>query len=227
MGFWSAFWTTADKVAAVIAILGLPYLVASNRRRVARFSFEFSASNRQVYRNGANEFCKFSFTGSIRNQSLDPNSIQHVYLVVWQDRKRKSTQRFGFGATVTENGSGLVEPIRFDGREGKHLEIAFEIPLTGTGEERLVKTMTPASPGSSFYLPAFDYELAFEDIGGNLFDQKGILRSRKGIDLRWTIGNTLDDLKGGNPLPFASHLFRIYASDVVFSARRSIRRLGI
>jgi hypothetical protein len=220
-------WSALLDLAAVIAILGLPYLVVSNRRRVPRFSFDFSASNREFTKRDNLDIGIFSFSGSVRNQSLDPNSIQRIFLVVWQNKRRKSTLRFGHGATVTQDGSQLSEPIRFDGREGKKLDIVFEVPLTGTEDARLARALSPISTGSPYHLPTYQYELAFEDISGNLFDYHGMLRSRKGIDLRWTIGNTLEKLKGGNPAPFLWNLARIYISDGVFFVRRTIRRLGV
>jgi hypothetical protein len=224
---WTTLWGALDHIAAVITILGLPYLIVSSRRRVPRFSFDFSSGNREFFSRDAIDFCRFTFTGSVRNQSLDPNSIQRTHLVVWQNKRRKSTLRFGFGATINENGEQRLEPIHFDPREGKKLSIVFEVPLTGTSDAHLARDFTPIKTGSPYSLPTYAYELAFEDISGNLFDQRGTLLNRKGIDLRWTIGNQVQRLQGGNPFPFLSHFTRIYVSDFVAFIRRSIRRLGI
>ena len=77
------------------------------------------------------------------------------------------------------------------------------------------------------HLPKYHYELAFEDVLGNLFDQNGVLCNRRGMDLRWTLENTFEKLKDGNPLPFIWHWLRILTTDLVFAGRRLIRRLGL
>jgi hypothetical protein len=226
--FWTDFWSSVIDIAAAITVLGVPYLVVSNRRRLPRFSFDFTSSNREITSTGGNpEFGKFSFSGSVRNQSLDPNSIQRIFLVVWRNKKRKSYLRISHGATITQDGTTLSEPIRFDGREGRKLDIVFEIALAGTVDARLATAQSPVAPGSPYLLSTYQYEVAFEDISGNLFDNHGILLNRTGMDLRWTIGNTLEKLRGGNPLPFFWHFLRIYLSDAVFFVRRIVRRLGI
>jgi len=75
--------------------------------------------------------------------------------------------------------------------------------------------------------PEHEYELAFEDVLGNLFDKDGLPRNRRGIDLRWTLDNTFEKLRDGNPLPLIWHWIRIASTDAVFFVRRLVRRLGL
>ena len=220
-------WAVVNDTASVVSLLGLPYLVVSNRRRVPRFSFDFSSSTREFTNRDNMAWCRFTFSGLVRNQSLDQDSIQRIFLVVWHNKRHKATRRFGFGARILENGVDLHEPIAFGPREGKKLEISFEVALTGSDDARLATETQPITPGSNLHLPKYEYELAFEDISGNLFDRHGALINRRGLDLRWTIGNTMESLKGGNPLPFFSHWSKIYITDAIFFARRMVRRLGI
>lgn len=228
-------WSVITDIAAVITLLGLPYLVVNYRRRAPRFSFAFKGSSRQEFDRDGLRFCRFQFQGSIRNESLDPNSIEQINLVVWETKRKRGTRTFGYIPTqITEGDERHTLPLRFDARHGRDLTVTFEVPLTGTHEVELVRAVEPVPagtpgvrPGQTFYMPKYIYELAFEDITGNLFDQGGLLRNKKGIQLRWTLENTFKQLKDGNPLPFIKHLLSIVVTDAVFSVRRNLRRLGI
>jgi hypothetical protein len=219
-------WLLLERIAVVVTLLGLPYLVVSNRRRVPRFSFSFTGGQREFFDRDNLEFCRFTFRGTVRNQSLDENSIERIYLVVWRKGK-KGTRRFGLGAVVEEGGVQVGEPLHFSGRQSRRLEIRFEVPLTGSGEAQLTTATVPIGTSGNVQFPKYEYELAFEDVLGNLFDRDGLPRNRRGIDLRWTLDNTFEKLRDGNPFPLLWHLLRIVVTDVVFFFKRQIRRFGL
>jgi len=228
-------WSTVSDISAVVTIVGVPYLVASYRRRTPRLSFSFSGSAREAFDDqDGRAYCRFIFQGSVRNASLDPNSIEKIYLLVWKSRRKKGVRTYGsYSPTVTEGGSELPLPIRLDARQGRTLRVVFEVALDGHVVE-LVNAVQPLSPaipgtppGAQLYLPKYTFELAFEDIAGNFFDQDGTLRNRRGIDRRWTLENTFRHLKDGNPLPFLKHITWIGMGDAVFFVKRNVRRLGI
>jgi len=227
-------WHVIEVIAAVITIIGLPYLVASYRKRAPRFSFAFHGSaTRDFHRSGSN-FREFTYTGSVRNQSLDPNSIERIYLVVWKTKRKKGTRSFGsYNPRIKENEQEHHLPLKFEPRQGRTLIMTFEVPMQGHDAELMnaVEPLDPSipgtPPGAQLFLPKYKYELAFEDIVGNFFDQDGILRNRRGIDRRWTLENTFRQLKDGNPTPFVRHIVGIGVGDFIFFFRRNLRRLGI
>jgi hypothetical protein len=228
-------WSYVTDAGAVITILGLPYLVVSNRRRTPKFSFSFAGSSREQFQLDNMEFCRMKFSGTIRNQSSDPNSIEKIHLVVWSNRKKKGTRTFGHIPTeILEHGNPITLPIPFEPRQGRQIDLTYEVVLTGTHEKELVSALQPlpasvpgTPPGQILYLPKYTYELAFEDTIGNLFDQAGLPRNRAEIDLRWTLENTFRDLKEGHPWPFVRHSLKIVLTRGTFSVRRAIRRLGL
>jgi hypothetical protein len=195
------FWSTVSDVAAVITILGLPYLVVSYRKRAPRFSFSFAASSREEFTRDGIQFSRCRFVGLIKNESLDPNSIERIHLVIWKSKRKRGSRMFGYVPSVRDSGAEHPLPLRFDGRQGRQLELSYEVPMNPNEAElfRAVKPFTPPS-GNVHDLPKYELELAFEDISGNLFDRDGLLRNRRGIDLRWTLENTFRELKDGHPL---------------------------
>ncbi len=219
-----------DHVGAAVSLIGVPYLVVRQRQAAPHFSFNFAGSSRKFSaRPDGNTIGDLSFTGTVRNHSLAASSIERLCLVVWRSEKHNASRRFGHGATsIKQNGVLITEPIVFAGRESKQLDIIFQIsPVEGSVDEQLLKAMTPVSPGSHLYLPTYTYELAFEDMDGNLFDQSGHLANRRGMDLRWTLENTFPKLKEGNPFPLVWHYVRIGWAGVRFAVQRALRALGL
>ena len=221
-------WAIVEATASVITIIGLPYLVISYRRRAPRFSFTFHGGSRRTFERDQHNFCEFTFSGAIRNQSLDPNSIERIYLVVWKTKRKQGVRTYGFySPTVTEDGQTLQLPLRFDARQARTLKVVFEIVIEGENAQLATATVPFPTAQSATLLPKYVFELAFEDVIGNFFDQDGILRNRRGIDRRWTLENTFRQLKDGHPWPFVRHVVGIGLGDFVFFFRRNLRRLGI
>lgn len=223
------WWTWIERTSALASLVGIPYLVTKERKRAPRFSFSFRGSSGKTIIKDGHEFRRFEFIGDVINHSVSENTIHQVCLVVWRDKKRNDTRRFGYGAiSITdESGQKLAEPLKFEPLEGKRLTIVFETIIKGSTDEPLLNAFVPLQPGSEMYLPKYTYQLAFEDVNGNLFDQDGKLRNRKGIDLRWTLPNTFDSLRDGNPLPLVKHRLAILWSDVRFAMRRFLNQLGL
>lgn len=223
---WEQGWTLLERIAAVVAVVSLPYLVIKARQGQPRFSFQLAGSYREFFNRDNLDYCRMHFTGTLKNHSTKPNSVQRIILVVWSDPKKRSVKRFGFGVSRIEcEGVDLHEPLLFDAKEGKTLNVDFEIPLTGTSDKELVEAFRAI--GENMYLPQYEYELAFEDTDGHLFDQEGILRNRTAIDLRWTLPNTYQQLTEGRMLPFLRHLGKIYWASARFTIRKFIRSLGV
>ncbi len=208
---------------------GIPYLVNDRRKRNPRFSFEFAGTSGQPFNRDGKAWYRFTFEGSIKNHSIETNTLQRIFLVVWRDKKRTDTRRFGHGSTDIHdtNGTQVKEPIKFEPKESKKLTIIFESIVEGTSDKEILSVLEPIQPGSQYYLPKYQYELAFEDINGNLFDKNGYLKNRKTIDLKWTLPNTFNALRDGNILPFIKHKTSIYLSDLLFQLKKFQRFLGL
>ncbi len=223
------YWLILERISAIVSLVGVPYLVNNKRKSLPRLSFDFAGSSGESFKKDQREYYRFRFEGAIKNHSIETNTIQRIFLVVWRDKRKTDTRRFGFGGTVIKdsNGQQIKEPIKFDPKESKKLTIIFESIVEGTSDKELLAALTPIQPGSQYYLPKYRYELAFEDISGNLFDQNGFIKNRKTIDLKWTLPNTFESLRDGNPIPFIKHKTAIYFSDTFFQFRKLMRFLGL
>jgi hypothetical protein len=216
-------------VAAVVAVVGIPYLVGRRRGSVPRFSFRMTNSQRAgATAPDGTPMARFLFTGTVRNGGTESTSLEHVCLVVWRNRRRTATRRFGFGPRLItdNNGHAVAEPIAFNGRESKMLSIHWDVPIgRGALDERLATDVTPLGHGLSKL--TYDYELAFEDVNGRLFDQAGRLASDRTQRLWWLLPNTFTALGAGQPWPFIREQARIYGSEVAFLLRRGLWALGL
>lgn len=223
------FWQLVERLGAIVAIFGLPYLVLKERRNISRFSYDFGASSGKSYVKGDKQYREFTFSGTIKNHSLNPNTISRIYMVVWSNRRQCATLRFGYGRykITDEDKNQYKVPVIFAPREAKRLEIVYDSIITGTADEKILKEFTPVRPGSDLFLPKHTYELAFEDPDGNLFDQNGKLLSLKLINLNWTLENTFKQLKNGKYWPFIKHRTKIQVELIKLRWRRAVRALGL
>lgn len=222
-------WEWVQRVSAIIAIFTLPYLVVRQRRTLPRFSYDFSGSSGRSYTKDAKQYYKFTFSGDIKNHSLNPNTVSRIYMVVWKDKKKDATLRFGYGhyQITDQEGKVLKEPLVFAPREAKKLEIVNDSLITGTADEKLLSEFTKVFPNSDVLLPKHNYQLAFEDPDGNMFDQNGKLLSRELINLNWTLENTFTKLKDGKYWPFVNHKLKIQLAKIRLMRRRFVRWLGM
>ena len=219
--------TISRWLTVLILLVGLISISQSFSAR-SKLRFVFTGSSGEPIQKEAMLFYRYRFTGVIKNQSTIKNSIIRIHLVVWKDQDMDSTLRFGnvpISITDLADKKEFKLPIVIEGREARDLEIVYEIPVPGTGDEQLLREIREVVPG--FYLPKHKYELAFEDINDNLFSQDGKFLNREVIDLNWTLPNTYGDLKHWNPIPFLVHKARIYYSQLRFFARKLFYHFGV
>ena len=223
-------WQIILNFGSVSGLVVLIYLVFQNLRKRPKFKFDFSGQVRKLSTEGKLQYNSFTFSGTLKNQSLDPNSITKIYLLVWKDRKKNSTLRFGQGGVAMKNKATNEEiklPIAFPPREAIALEITCKFPITGTCDEKLLKEFIPIQPGSHFVLLKHKYELAFEDVNENLYDQKGNLCNREEIDLRWTLPNSTRDLQHGKFWPLIKHELKIFWTRLKFRLKNLLQFFGL
>jgi hypothetical protein len=223
-------WQIILNIGSISGLIALVYTIFQSLQKRPKFKFDFSGQHGQQSREGSLDYYTFIFNGTLKNQSLDPNSINRISLVVWKNRNRNETLRFGHGGVSIQNRSTQSEvhlPIIFTPREAMALEIKCKFPITGTSDERLLSEFVPVQPGSQFLLPRHEYELVFEDVNENLYDQKGKLCNRKEIDLRWTLPNSTRTSRNCIYWPFIRHKLKILWSRIKFRWKIIFRSFGL
>ena len=224
-----ALWVDVEEASSVVALVGLPYLMLDKRRRLPRLAFERGGSSRETLNRDNLTFGRIRFSGTIKNKSLESNTIDKVFLVVWRTKRRMGVRRYGFGGVqiLDEDAKQIGPPLTLPARSSRAVTIICEFPLTGSNDAQLFNATKPLPGNPNFLLPRYEYDLAVEDIEGNLFDINGYSLSRKSIDLRWTIDNAWEQLKDGKPLPLVRHLLQILWEEVRFLWRKCLRFLGL
>ena len=222
-------WQIVERIGAATAIVTLPYLILRERRNMQKFSYDFAGSAGKSHQKDGHEYYKFTFDGTIKNHSLSPNSINKIYMVVWKNYKKQAALRFGYShyEISDSNGNTLNETMQFEAREVKKLTIVNDSYIEGTSDEKLLGEMIEVMPGSKFLMHKHQYELAFEDPSGKLFDQNGKLLNRKLIDLNWTLENTFAPLKEGKYGPFIKHKLKIIKEQWRLRATKLTRFFGL
>lgn len=218
-----------EKLGSGAGIVSLIYLVFQNLRNRPNFRLEFQGgSGTHLEINGIHQY-RYVWDGVIKNQSFSPNAITKFFLVVWGNTNKTSALRFGSGGNIKDVARDEVVklPLSFLPREAKHFEIVFEFPVNGTSDEHLLSEFEPATHGSSFLRPKYEYEMCVEDVGENFFDSRGKQLNRLEIDLRWTLPNTVQDLQQGRIAPFLLHDFKITEARIIFRSRLALQALGL
>jgi len=223
-------WQVILNIGSISGLIALIYTIFQSLRKRPKFKFDFSGRHGKSSHEENLDYYTFTFSGTLKNQSLDPNSINKIFLVVWENRKKNETLRFGHGGITIKNKTNNEEihlPIIFTPREAMALEIKCKFPVTGTSDDKLLREFVPIQPGSQFLLPKHEYELAFEDVNENLYDHKGKLCNREEIDLRWTLPNSIRDIQNGIYWPFIRHKFKITWSRIRFKWKIILQSFGL
>jgi hypothetical protein len=221
---------TILKLGSISGLLSLLYLVFQNLRKRPKFKLDFHGSTGKHFEKEGLHFYRFSYSGMLKNQSLDPNTVTRLHLVVWGNKKKTSSLRFGYGGVTIKDESieGEIKlPLVFSPREAKHLNIIVEFPVKGTADEKILQEHVEVKPGTGLYRQKYDYEICIEDINENLFDSQGTQINRDEISLRWTLPNTINDLQQGKIWPFLSHSGRIVKSRIKFRVKVLMQALGL
>ncbi|MBI2066005.1 hypothetical protein HYT60_00665 [Candidatus Woesebacteria bacterium] len=223
-------WSAILQIGSISGLITLIYTVLINRKNKPGFKFGFRGSSRQTFQKDKLEYCRFDYNGIIRNKSEKPNTITSINLVVWENnKKRDKTLSFGHEPTsildVSKN-KKIRLPVNFKLKEARHFHLKYEIALTGSHDEQLIKEREPLPHSPFLSISKYDYKLIFEDVNENLFDDQGALRSREEINLWWTLPNTFKKLQNGNFLPFIKHYLHLQLVRLNFRIKRVFFNFG-
>ena len=218
-----------DKVGSFCGLLALPYLVLQNVRSRPKFSFDFHGSSGNHIQLSTVHQYRYEVEGTLKNRSLDPNAIVNIYLVAWANKSKTSYLRYGFGGLTIYDASKqpLSLPLHFEAREAKGIDVVFVIPVRGTEDEKILSEHEPVVPGTSVLRQKNKYELCFEDINGNLFDETGAQINSAEAALRWTHPNTVREFQNGHKWPFFKHYSQILRARMKFRVRLVAQGLGL
>jgi len=215
-------------IGSVAGLLTLFILIFSSLRKKPKFKFDSLHFNGYIKKDNNSKY-NFEFTGILKNQSIESNTIVRIYLVVWGNRKNNSTLRFGYHGLQIIDCLLNVEielPISFLAREAKKMKINYEIDYSGT-DKKLIEAIEPFKPAISTYVYKHKYELVFEDINENFFDQQGNLINIEENKLRWVMPNFLNELQKGNAKPLSIHRKKILKSRIKFRIKKFAEDIGI
>jgi hypothetical protein len=214
---------------SIAGLFSLFYTISEHRKKRAKFSFDFHGSASGNYEKDNLEFAKFRWEGTIKNESLTENSIVEIGFIVWANKARTRCRTNGMIFTIEDSNSKekISLPINFKPRESKKITIIGDILLTGTHNDALFKARRSVHLGSPFVLPENEWDLIFKDVSHNLFDEKGILRSQKLIDLWWTLPNATRGLNDGNIFPTLREYLKIFFTWIFYWIKRFFRFLGL
>ena len=204
------FWNVILQIGSISGLFTLFYTISQNLKKKPKFKFDFRASSGSFHAQDNLEYYRLTYDGYIKNQSIEPNSITNICYAVWGNKAKTKTLSYsGQPCSITDSPNSkktpLDLPLSFKPRESKHLKIEFDIVLTGTHDKGLVEAVEEVGQNPKLYLPKYQYRLTFKDVNENLFDDQGIIRSQKLIDFWWTLPNTFNKLKEGNPVPYIRH----------------------
>ncbi|GAG85072.1 unnamed protein product, partial [marine sediment metagenome] len=147
-------------IGSVAGLLTLFILIFSSLRKKPKFKFDSLHFNGYIKKDNNSKY-NFEFTGILKNQSIELNTIVRIYLVIWGNRKNNSTLRFGYHGLQIIDCLLNVEielPISFLAREAKKMKINYEIDYGGT-DKKLIEAIEPFKPAISTYVHKHKYEL--------------------------------------------------------------------
>lgn len=216
-------------IGSVAGLLSFFYTISDHRKKRTKFSFDFHGSSSGNYEKDGLEFAKFRWEGTTKNESLTENSIVEVDFIIWANKARTRSKTNGMIFTIEDSNSKekVSLPINFKPRESKKITLIADVVLTGSHNDELFKARKSVQPESPFVLPEHEWNLTFKDVSHNLFDERGVLRSQKLIDLWWTLPNATKDLNNGNIFPTLREYLKIFIAWIGYWVKRLFRFLGM
>lgn len=207
------------KIGSISGLLSLPFLIWEYYKKKSKLRFNFKSShvNFVTDRKGQT-FYQAEFQGLVLNQSIESNSIIEISGYIWEKGRTQTLGSIG-NPEIIENKVAVALPLSIKGKEGKSLTIKFNNIISGTGMEKLLSETYKVSPDAILKIPKHEFKLVFKDVNENLFDDNGFIRSQKLINLWWTLPNTFEKLRSGNPVPYLRHMFKIMLSYIGYKIK--------
>lgn len=225
--YWNSIPPQILSVAGFTAVLTLVYSIGYNRSKRPHFDFIFSYAT-GAYDANKDEY-KWDIGGIIKNRSSNENSIVKIHRVAWKNNKRNSYLSDSLANIEIKDGNNnpLKLPIYFLKKQALSLHISTKFNVKGTTDEMVLRERIQVPTIPYLYLPKNKYELCFEDINGNFFDQNGKLINMSEADLWWTLVNTFENLKSWNIAPFLKHSLLIVISKILFFLKTLFWSIGM
>jgi len=224
------YWKIILDIGSISWLLAFIYAVSQIFRKRPRFKFKKSWHQWKSFDNNWTEYYRFRILWMLKNQSLEPNSVNAIHSVVWWNKKTFSTLRHSTAVTQiiskTDNWKELKLPFLLNPHEWKDLEIILEFHVWKWSSDERILTQTK-EVWKWFYVPKYEYELLFEDTNENIFDANWILCNMEESWLRWTIWNTIPSFKDWKYWEFISHSFKILKSKIKFRIKKILLYIWI
>lgn len=223
------FFNLILKIGSFSGLVSIVLAIRDRSRKRPKFKYTFRGSSGKARQEKEHQFYDIEFNGDVKNQSPTPNTITNIYYVIWDGKSNTRTLTFGGEPKIIDQADDneIKLPMSFNPHESKRLLIKYSVILTGTHVEKLVSEVKRVSEQSNLYLPKHEFKLAFQDTNENIFNQNGLLLSRKLIDLWWTLPNSFESLKKGNPFPWIKHMLKIAFDTIGHNITKWIYKLGI
>lgn len=217
-------------IGSVAAFFGLVFKISQLRKQRPKFKIDPRSTMSGPREENGVLHAVFIFNVYVKNQSAESNTLTNIHYVVWADPKKR-TRTLSFGGnpasiTVnpdTESGGRISLPISFGPNESKHLQIVFDVQLTGSHEESV---FLATERTGNFEHQKHSYKLMFKDTRENLFDDIGNLRSEKLIQAWWMLSGTFEALKRLNVFPYFWHVLKIGFTYLGFQLRKVLYFFG-
>jgi hypothetical protein len=191
----------------LVGILTLSFLVNAASKGRDRFAFRMAASSMHRETRQDGEHLIIEVAGDIQNKSTRVNCLSELYLVNWR-RDRRGTILFEPSPNrIREGHDDIGLPLHLDGKQARKVFMSWDISLS----ERLAPT---------------EIEIALEDSGDKLHDQRGHLRDRRNIVRRQELAKRGATIMDDGMLPFLSRYVAIRLYDLAFCARRMLWLVG-
>lgn len=223
------YWKIILDIGSISWLFAIIYTVSQIFRKRPRFKFKKSWHWWKVFDNNWMEFYRFRIFWMLKNQSLEPNSVNVIHSVVWWNKKTFSSLRHWTWVkkiiNKTDDWKEIKLPFLLNPHEWKDLEIILEFPIKWTCDENILSQHKKIS--ENLYLPKYEYELLFEDTNENIFDANWKLCNMEESWLRWTIWNTMHSFKDWKYWEFIWHSFKIFKSRIKFRIKKILLYIWI
>ncbi|MBU0767322.1 hypothetical protein KKF55_06130 [Patescibacteria group bacterium] len=207
---------------ALAGWFALFYTIASNIRMRPRIGALNKKVTYGLQKHDKLIFFKGKFSFTLVNRSHAPNTITHVYLTVWKNKRKNSTLRFGHvnGPFIETSSRKSVDvPFHLEPRSALPLMVEIDFPIVGTPDEKIFSELSTS--------PGYVYQLLFEDIDGTLFAEEGSQHDRREIGLRWTFGNSIRELKKFRLMPLIRHTGQIIKRRAINILKHLLHMVGL
>lgn len=195
-------------VTAFLGIATLLLLVSASSKGRDRLAFRVVATDLRNEIGDGGECVTVVVTGDVQNLSTKANCLSEIYLVSWSRDRLTAVICEPRPSDIQEGAESVELPLRFEGKQDRRVTLRWRLSVGGCGN-------------------LDGLEVALEDSGRKLYDQRGRPKNLRNIERRQELIKGFATASDSRIMAFLAGFLKVKFFDLLFLVRRILWFVGL